>query len=245
MRRIIQIENDELHISDETAYLEEMHKQGKKCVPILNSETEKLDMNAFPFSVEDPDDVSMEEYVKVFHKLAGIPEIIACTERLRIREICIEDLPALFSLYGGPGITDYIEPLFSYEQERDYTENYIHYVYGLYGYGIWILERKCVDPIDGWEIIGRAGVEWKNDRLELGYMIGVPFQKNGYATEACKAILRFAWENTEETQVYSIVDENNVASVGLLKKIGFCPVPDSETKEEPLKCFVIKRPMTG
>nr|MCR4705166.1 GNAT family N-acetyltransferase [Lachnospiraceae bacterium] len=145
---------------------------------------------------------------------------VMITERLRIREITTDDLPALFRLYDDPDVTAYIEPLFPYEEEREYTENYIKYVYGLYGYGMWIVERKSGDS---WEMIGRAGIEQKNDRLEMGYMLGNAFRHMGYAYEACSAILLFAWENTDEQAVYCVVNKKNKASIRLLEKLGFLP----------------------
>ena len=39
------------------------------------------------------------------------------------------------------------------------------------------------------ELIGRAGVEHREElggELELGYAIGVPWQRQGYATEVCR-----------------------------------------------------------
>ena len=42
------------------------------------------------------------------------------------------------------------------QDEIEYTKSYIKNVYGLYHYGIWILER-----IEDGKIIGRAGIEYK------------------------------------------------------------------------------------
>lgn len=72
-------------------------------------------------------------------------------------------------------MTDYVEPLYPYEKEREYQESYIRYMYGFYGYGMWIVCDR-----ESGKLIGRAGVEHREelgDELEFGYAIGVDYQK--------------------------------------------------------------------
>nr|MCR4705936.1 GNAT family N-acetyltransferase [Lachnospiraceae bacterium] len=122
MHKCLEIEGGQLHISDEPDLLLALFSHGAKCVPILNEKTRELDMTCFPFVVEDEEQVSLADYTKMYHRLCGIPETVMITERLRIREITTDDLPALFRLYDDPDVTAYIEPLFPYEEEREYTE---------------------------------------------------------------------------------------------------------------------------
>ena len=55
----------------------------------------------------------------------------------------------------------------------------------------------------------------------IGYMIGVPWQRQGYAEEACRAILDYAREELDFTKVFLQVEEENEASIKLAKKLGF------------------------
>ena len=236
MRKCLEIEGGKLYISDEVDWLLELSERGEKCVPVLTDETKQLDMELFPFAIEDTDAVPFEEYTRMYRKLCGIPEIIAVTGRLRLREIATDDLPALFVLYDDPDVTAYIEPLYPYDEELKYTEGYIRYVYGLYGYGMWIIERKTGDT---WEMIGRAGIEQKNDRLEMGYMLGKAFWHQGYAFEACGAVLSYAWEHTDEPAVYCVADPKNKASIRLLGKLGFLPCLEAEGSKD---LYIKKRP---
>ena len=236
MEKCLEIEGGKLYISDDVDRLLELSSQGEKCVPILTDETKRLDMDRFPFAIEDADGVPQEEYVRMYRKLCGIPETITVTERLRIREIAVDDLPALFLLYDDPDVTAFIEPLFPYDEEKEYTENYIRYVYGLYGYGMWIVERRAGDA---WEIIGRAGIEQKEGRLEMGYMLGKAFWHMGYAREACRAVLAYAWEHTDEPAVYCTVEQKNKASIRLLETFGFLPCFENEGSEG---LYIKKRP---
>ena len=123
----------------------------------------------------------------VYERHHHIPWIILKTPRCIVKEFSMEYLDALFELYAGKGMTDYMEPLYPYEEEREYQQAYIEQMYRFYGYGMWIV---C-DRNTG-KLIGRAGVEHREElggELELGYAIGVPWQRQGYATEVFSANL--------------------------------------------------------
>ena len=129
-----------------------------------------------------------------------------------IRELSLSDLPALYELYDKPGMTDYVEPLYDYETELEYQKAYIENMYGFYEYGMWLVFSK-----ETGKLIGRAGLEHD----ELGYMIAPEFWNMGYATEVCRFIIDYARRNTDFEELYCRIDERNVASVRLAKKLGF------------------------
>ena len=61
----------------------------------------------------------------------------------------------------------------------------------------------------------------KNDTpLELGYHIFTPYRRQGYAKEACQAILTYAASSLTD-RIYARVLDDNRASVNLLKSLGF------------------------
>lgn len=91
--------------------------------------------------------------------------------------------------------------------DKDKLESYIKSQYRFYEYGIWAVVRKADDVI-----VGKAGVtnleesehsefgnktiptEESAEYLELGYHIFRPYRRQGYAEEACRAILNYAKE---------------------------------------------------
>ena len=86
-----------------------------------------------------------------------------------MRELELSDLDALFSMYAEPGMTDYMEGLYEYEEELEYQKAYIENMYRFYGYGMWLVFEKKTGTL-----IGRAGVEHReelNGDMELGYAI--------------------------------------------------------------------------
>ena len=163
---------------------------------------------------------------------------------MRIREITVEDVPKLYELYRDESITAFMEPLFADpQQEMIYTEEYIKNVYGFYGYGMWVIEKR-----DSGQVIGRAGLEYNEgfDGLELGFMLGVPYQHRGYAYEACSAVLAYGIEELGQRRYCSYIHEKNLASIRLCERLGFeaqGKVWRSEIKKELIQyVFCAKKP---
>ena len=155
----------------------------------------------------------------MYRRLAGIPWDILETERLYIRESTVEDVADFYRIYSGPSITDYLEDLFANpDEERAYMENYIHHMYGFYGFGMWTVIEKA-----GRRIIGRAGLDVREgyELPELGFVIEKEYQGKGYAKEACDAILTYAKEELAFDRVQALVEEENRASLQLLTNLGF------------------------
>ena len=144
------------------------------------------------------------------------------TRRCIVREFTMEDMNALFELYGQPGITRFVEPLYHWDKEMQYQENYIERIYGVYGYGLWMVEERRAH-----HIIGRIGVEKHEgdpeDTVELGYVVSTDWQGQGIATEVCRAVLQYTKETIQAKQVYVRIHPNNQASNHLARRLGFAP----------------------
>ena len=164
------------------------------------------------YAVESLVELDIEYLERVRRRYNHIPWDIGETDRCRIRELSLSDLPALYELYDKPGMTDFVEPLYDYETELEYQKAYIENMYGFYEYGMWLVFSK-----ETGKLIGRAGLEHD----ELGYMIAPEFWNMGYATEVCRFIIDYARRNTDFEELYCRIDERNVASVHLAKKLGF------------------------
>lgn len=164
------------------------------------------------YAVESLAELDIEYLERVRRRYNHIPWDIGETDRCLIRELSLSDLPALYELYDKPGMTDFVEPLYDYETELEYQKAYIENMYGFYEYGMWLVFSK-----ETGKLIGRAGLEHD----EMGYMIAPELWNQGYATEVCHFIIDYARENTDFEELYCRIDEKNVASVRLAKKLGF------------------------
>lgn len=186
--------------------------------------------------IESFEDVDLEYLERIRRRHHGIPWVIAQTKRCILREICMEDMQALFDLYAEPGMTDYIEPLYPWEQELEYEKSYIEHMYRLYEYGMWVVIEK-----DTGKLIGRAGLEHreypkeerleetdKDMELEMGYAIGTAYQRKGYATEVCRAIIAYAGQNLDYPRINCLIEKENTASIRFIESIGFTFVGESK-----------------
>ena len=149
----------------------------------------------------------------------GIPWDILTTDRCLVRETRAEDLNALYEIYAEPSVTQYTEGLYPQRaQEEAYLKDYTENMYYFYNYGVWTI---C-DRTTG-QVIGRAGFSNREgyENPELGFVIGVPWQRQGYATEVCKALLEYGKEELGFEQVQMLVMPENEVSLRLAGNLGF------------------------
>ena len=163
--------------------------------------------------------------------------IILETPRLILREFVPEDLAGLYRLYEESD-TRYIDPLSKDpDEELVVLKNYIHYIYGFYGFGLWAVCLK-----ETGELIGRCGLHvmfiGDDGEYELGYMVSRKCEGQGYAAEAVKAILEYADEELEAPRVVIKVHEENKRSIRFAEKIGFKPMDKKLINEPQIRLFV-------
>lgn len=146
------------------------------------------------------------------------------TDRLTLREIRVDDVDRLYEIYAGPGITDFIEPLYEdRDEEIVYTRDYIKYQYGFYGYGLWIVVEN-----DTGRIVGRAGLTNRAGYLEaeLAYVIEKDRQGRGYAQEALRAAIDYARDELYLESLNCFIVPGNEISLHICKKLGFTFMED-------------------
>jgi RimJ/RimL family protein N-acetyltransferase len=74
--------------------------------------------------------------------------------------------------------------------------------------------------LDG-ALIGMSGLDPRTDGAELGYWLGVPFWGCGYATEAVRAVIDYAFSELGHELLHSGARVSNPASRRVLEKCGF------------------------
>lgn len=81
----------------------------------------------------------------------------------------------------------------------------------------FVIERQADQQVVGVTSLMSVG----RCKAELGYWIGVPFWGNGYATQANRLILEFAFEKADLDLLYARPLVRNEASCRVLEKLGF------------------------
>ena len=204
----------------------------------LNPDIPNQSYSGVEMLVEGFDEVDVDFLEKVWQRYHRIPWTILETERCVIRELTMDDLDDLFALYEDGEIDKYTDPLYPYEEEKEFQRAYIENMYRYFGYGLWLVFSK-----ETGKLIGRAGLEHREYHeeieLELGYIIGTKYQGQGYATEVCKAILAYAKENTGFERINALVEAENTVSKKLAEKLGFVHVEDFEVDEKIMCRFIL------
>ena len=210
-----------LWITDHGRRAQELLAAGCPVLAWLHEGNRDQDFTGVRYACEEIGSLDFEYLEKVYRRYAGIPWDILTTKRCLIRETKREDLDALYEIYAEPSITQYTEGLYpEREQEEAYLKDYTENMYYFYNYGVWTICEKTTG-----QIIGRAGFSNREgyEDPELGFVIGVPWQKTGYATEVCEALLRYGAEELGFAQVQMLVMPENEVSLHLAKKLGFAP----------------------
>ncbi len=194
--------------------------------------------SGYPYVIQDFE-VSVRYLELIYARMTGQPFEVARSARLIIREMTAEDLPLMYQLYGTLNECPYIEPLYEYERELEFTKNYIKNMYGFYQYGLWLVFERVSGAL-----VGRIGIENRvidgRQRQELGYLIGKTWQGHGYAYEASREIIRYASDELELEELFAAVDKNNRASRELALKLGVEYYADAQETLELYRKKLIK-----
>ncbi|HKR96034.1 MAG TPA: GNAT family N-acetyltransferase [Candidatus Angelobacter sp.] len=140
------------------------------------------------------------------------------TERLRLREFAESDVDALQAVLGDPVAMQYYPAPFDRQGvEAWITKNRDRYQRD--GYGLWAMLLK-----DTGELIGDCGctvqeVEGRNE-VEVGYHVRRDLWGKGYATEAARACMGYAFAKIGTERVISIIRPENVQSKRVAEKNG-------------------------
>lgn len=143
------------------------------------------------------------------------------TERLILREMMAEDLPALRKILQDPEVMYAYEHAFSEKEVIQWFENQLRR-YWEDGFGLWAVVLKSSG-----KMIGQCGLTYQDFDgkrvVEVGYLFQKAFWHKGYAAEAAQACKRYAFDVLGQSEVYSIIRDNNIPSQQVAQKNGMLP----------------------
>jgi [ribosomal protein S5]-alanine N-acetyltransferase len=142
------------------------------------------------------------------------------TERLRLRELSAADMSALFDIFSDQEVMRYydVEPMTDISAAgdlvREMRERYTHRK------GIrWAIDDKLDGGLLG--TIGFNRIDVISRAAVIGYEIGRPAWRRGFATEAVRAVVKFGHEALGAHRIEAAVMLGNEGSVRVLRKVGF------------------------
>ena len=218
-----------LYVTDDGGLSEKLLGDGYYVIGMSHSFNKNEEFPSARYIFGDISEIDIDSFVKAYQRYAGEPWVVLTTDRLIARETTLEDIDEFYKLYSDPEMTRYMEGLFEDpEDEKRYQKDYIKKVYGLMGFGVWTLVRKS----DG-RIIGRAGYSVRSgfDEVELGFLVGRDYQRKGYASEACRAILDYGRDVLKFEKVQALVKAENAVSIHMCERLGFTKVEEVDVEE--------------
>ncbi|MBL7743521.1 MAG: GNAT family N-acetyltransferase [Chitinophagaceae bacterium] len=148
-------------------------------------------------------------------------KLILQTERLLIRNLQLPDLADFHAYRSDPEVTKYQGfDVFSIKQAEDFIKEQTDKEFGKAGE--WV-QYGVESKVTG-KLIGDCAI--KLDRhdtrlAEIGITISPGEQRKGYAKETLLSILDFLFSLDDFHRVTETVDAENIASIQLLKSVGF------------------------
>ncbi|GAA0713423.1 GNAT family N-acetyltransferase [Dokdonella soli] len=140
------------------------------------------------------------------------------TERLRLTAFGDRHFEAYASMLADASSTRFVgdgQPLDRMNAWRSMAMLLGHWA--LRGYGMWAVELK-----DSGEFVGRVGLHnpegWPD--LELGWMLMPARRRKGYATEAARAALDFAFTQVKALRAVSLIRVENSESERVARRLG-------------------------
>ena len=141
------------------------------------------------------------------------------TERLQLQPFQEDDAEAAFGWFGDPLVMRFVPsgPDLSLEATRRRLHGYREHQ-AAHGFSKWAIRlRGSVEPIGDSGLLVLDATE----SIDLGFRLARPYWGQGFATEAASAWVRLAFERLGIDRLTAFTHPSNVASVGVLRKVGF------------------------
>ncbi|KQO31661.1 GNAT family acetyltransferase [Flavobacterium sp. Leaf82] len=167
------------------------------------------------------------------------------TDRLILRELLLSDVEGMFELDSNPNVHLFLgnKPVKDIQESLDQIKN-IQQQYKDLGIGRWAVILKETNEFLGWSGIKFITNEINNhkDFYEIGYRFIEKHWGKGYATEAGKAFIDYAFNVMKIEAVYAYADAGNENSRRILEKLGLRYVNSFEYEEELEVWYQLKNP---
>lgn len=145
------------------------------------------------------------------------------TERLLLRELLSTDDTGLFELESNPNVHKYVgkKPITHIDESRAYIK-FVQQQYEDHGTGRWAVVLKETNTFIGWSGIKfiTESINNHKDFYEIGYRFIEEHWGKGYATEAGKAFMDYAFNEMKVEAIYAYADAGNSGSRSILEKLG-------------------------
>lgn len=155
------------------------------------------------------------------------------TERLVARKLSHQDVPVLAKILSDPEVMKFsVRGVCDEEATRKFVDWCLE-CYSSRGIGPWALSEKGSGDLIGFcgvgpELIGEV------EEVNLGYRLARRFWNQGFATEAVKGVMQYAFDQKHCESVVVIIEPEHTASVRVTEKAGFGDYTVQEFHNRPV-----------
>jgi RimJ/RimL family protein N-acetyltransferase len=141
------------------------------------------------------------------------------TERLKLRQWKESDYPSFAKMNADAEVMKYYPSLMNQTESDEMAHNIQGFI-SERGWGFWAVEEKINK-----HFIGFVGLHERIEALpfcpcvEIGWRLATEYWGKGYATEAAKAALHFAFGSLALSEVYSFTSLHNLRSRAVMERL--------------------------
>lgn len=152
-------------------------------------------------------------------------KIILTTDRLLLRTWHAADTPLMAAISSDPLVMEH----FPVTQDIVATQAFVNHVnqhYKKFGYALYAVEIKDTQEFIGFVGLNHPPFEIPNFQpkglpiVEIGWRLSSKQWGKGYATEAAKAILHYAFAELNLREIISFTVADNIKSRRVIEKLG-------------------------
>ncbi|MFD3449777.1 GNAT family N-acetyltransferase [Microbacteriaceae bacterium 4G12] len=164
------------------------------------------------------------------------------TDRLILRPQTTDDAAFILELMNTPSWLQFIgdRGVRTLEDAKDYILNGAIRMYEQFGFCLFLVARKEDHvPIGICGLVKRDGLE----DIDIGFAFLPKYWAKGYAYEAASAVMAYGIDTLGLQRIVAITDQDNHASIKLLKKVGlqFEQLIQLQNGSEKLNLFAFDR----
>jgi len=165
-------------------------------------------------------------------------DLIISAQNVYLRPLSHKDSEKLFSYRSNPEVSRYqswkpvkLSETTNFIKKASFKKKLIN--------NQWNQFAVCLHKTD--EMVGDIGLRLMDHEAEIGFTIDPKYQRKGLAMESVTSLIKYLFQNHIVSRIHAYTDPDNIASINLLKKIGFIRGPSkiSEYKENNDLCFIL------
>jgi RimJ/RimL family protein N-acetyltransferase len=158
------------------------------------------------------------------------------TERLLLRRFSPGDLDEFVALHADPEVTRFILPFDRAEAEERLRKDEAEWHER--GHGFLAVVAK-----DSGEFLGRMAIKYwpQFGETEVGWTLRRSAWGKGYATEAGRACVDWAFANLGVPYLTAMIAPGNARSIAVAERLGFSRLRDDELLGEPIVVYAVRR----